>query len=153
MAHPALHAQDFARTTLRPRHRALMPKLAEAFFAHDGPIDSARLTAFSLEVDRAISTASKTLRFGLVLMLDFILWSPLFVVGKLATFDGLSLADRARVLTRLERSRIVPVALIFVAWKTLLTMLYFEEAEELRALGYPGPGRTRYLVKAAVGES
>jgi len=122
-----------------------MPKLAEAYFAYDGPMDPARLAVFTKEVDRAISTASKTLRFGLVLMLDVIMWSPLFIIGKLSTFEGLSLEDRASYLTRLERSRIVPLALIFVAWKTLLTMVFFEEPEELAVLGYPGPARTRYL--------
>jgi hypothetical protein len=149
--HPHLHQHDFDRSTLHPRHRALMPKLAEAFFAHEGPMDPARLASFSVEVDRAISTASKTLRFGLLAMLDVIMWSPLFIIGKLSTFETLSLEDRARFLTKLEHSKIVPVALIFVAWKTLLTMVFFEEPSELLALGYPGPARTRYLsvVKAA----
>jgi hypothetical protein len=145
MTAPHLHSRDFTRTTLRPRHRTLMPKLAEAYFAYDGPLDPAMLEAFSREVDRAISTASKTLRFGLVLMLDFILWSPLFIIGKLSTFEGLSLEDRGRFLMRLERSKLVPLTLVFIAWKTLLTMLFYEEPEELKALGYPGPERTRYL--------
>lgn len=145
MAAVHLHLKDFVRTTLKPRHRGLMPKLAEAFFAHEGPMDPERLATFSAEVDRAISTASKTLRFGLVAMLDVIRWSPLFVIGRLSTFEGLSLDDRARLLTRLERSRFVPLALVFVAWKTLLTMLFFEDEEGHKALRYPGPERTRHL--------
>jgi hypothetical protein len=145
MTAPHLHQKDFDRKTLQPRHLLLMPKLAEAFFACDGPMEPAKLEAFTTEVDRAISTASKTLRFGLVLMLDVIMWSPLFIVGKLSTFEGLSLSDRARYLKALEHSKIVPLALIFVAWKTLLTMVYFEQPEELASLGYPGPQRTRYL--------
>jgi hypothetical protein len=145
MTAPQLHARDFERTTLRPRHRTLMPKLVEAYFAYEGPMDVVKLEDFSKEVDRAISSASKTLRFGLVVMLDFILLSPLFIIGKLSTFEGLSLDDRTRFLTRLERSGLVPLTLVFIAWKTLLTMLFYEQPEELLALGYPGPARTRYL--------
>lgn len=122
-----------------------MPKLVEAYFASDEPLDLDRLEAFTDEVDAAISTASKTLRAGLVAMLEIIQWSPIFILGKPSTFEGLSLEDRARFLTRLERSSFVPLALIFVAWKTLLTMLYFEAPEQLAALGYPGEKRTRYL--------
>ncbi len=145
MAVPHLHQRDYDRTTLRPRHLRLMPKLAEAYFSCGDPIPPAKLEAFTNEVDGAISNASKTLRFGLVLMLDVILWSPIFVVGKLATFDDLSLADRARFLLRLEHSTLAQVTLIFIAWKTLLTLAYFEQPEELAALGYPGPERKRYL--------
>jgi hypothetical protein len=145
MAGPALHVHDFARKTLKPRHALLMPKLAEAYFAQGEPMDPERLEAFSREVDAAMSTASKTLRFGLVLMLDVIMWSPLFVIGRASTFENLSLEDRGRFLLKLERHPIVPLALVFVAWKTLLTMVYFEDPRELASLGYPGAVRTRYL--------
>jgi hypothetical protein len=148
MGTPTLHQRDFARTTLKPRHRTLLPKLAEAFFAWDGPISPLRLEAFTQEVDDAISTASKTLRFGLLVMLDVVQLSPLFLSGRLATFEGLPLDDRAKLLTRLERSSVVPLALIFVAWKTLLTMVYFEAPGELMVLGYPGDDRKRYLTVA-----
>ena len=145
---PHLHARDFQRKTLHPRHESLMPKLVEAYFAYEGPMDVVKLEDFSKEVDRAISSASKTLRFGLVVMLDFILFSPVFIIGKLATFEGLSLEDRSRFLVRLERSGLVPLTLVFIAWKTLLTMLFFEEPSELKALGYPGDDRKRYLTVA-----
>ncbi len=141
----SLHVKDFERTTLKPRHVRLMPALAEAYFAYEGPMDERKLAAFAREVDRAISTASKTLRFGLKLMLDVISLSPPFLLGKLSTFGDLPLEDRAKLLHRLERSRIVPLALVFVAWKTLLTMLFFENDVGLEALGYPGPERKRYL--------
>jgi hypothetical protein len=145
MAHPHLHQRDFDRKSLKPRHLTLMPKLAEAYFACDGPMDPARLDAFTREVDDAMSTASKTLRFGLLGMLDIIMWSPLFILGRFSTFEDLSLDDRARYLSRLDHAKIIPLALIFVAWKTLLTMVYFEQPEELLALGYPGDERKRYL--------
>jgi hypothetical protein len=148
MAAPVLHTRDFQRTTLRPRHRVLMPALVEAFFTYDAPLSSERLTTFSDDVDRAISNASKTLRFGLVVMLDVILLCPLLLIGKLATFDTLSLEDRVRVLDRIEHAKVIPLALVFVAWKTLLTMAFFEGEEEQKAMGYPGPERHRYLTVA-----
>jgi hypothetical protein len=153
MSAPHLHQRDFVRKTLKPRHVSLLPKLAEAYLATDGPMDPVKLEAFTEEVDRAISTASKTLRFGLVLMLDVITWAPLFIIGKPAVFEDLSLDDRVRFLVRLERSRLVQLTLIFVAWKTLLMLVYFEEPEELRALGYPGPERTRYRSLLASGSA
>jgi len=51
---------------------------------------------------------------------------------------------RTRMLERMEKSRIVIVSLVFVAWKTVLTMLYFEHPDELAAMGYPGPERSRW---------
>jgi hypothetical protein len=145
---PKLHVKDFERTTLLPRHVRLVPALAEAYFAYEGPMDERELIAFTREVDRAISTASKTLRFGLKLMLDVISLSPPFLLGKVSTFGSLTLDDRATLLHRLERSKIVPLALVFVAWKTLLTMIFFEDDRGMKALGYPGPERTRYLTLA-----
>jgi hypothetical protein len=143
MAKPILHVPDYPRTSFRPRHWPVITSITEAFFAAGEPLDPVRLQRFVIDVDGAISTASKTLRFGLLAMLDVIEWTPLFILGKPRAFTALSLEDRARYLTRLERSKLVPLALIFVAWKTLLTMLYFED--ELELLGYPGPARTRYL--------
>ncbi len=145
MASPSLHQRDFLRTTVQPRHRTLLPKLAEAYLADDAPMDPKELEAFCGEVDQAISTASKTLRFGLIAMLDVVQWSPLFILGKPSFFEDLSLHDRARLLERLERSKLVSLTLVFVAWKTLLMLVYFEEPEQLKALGYPGPERKRYL--------
>ena len=145
MAKPLLHVADYPRTTFGARHLPIVVALAEGFFAHDGPLEPARLARFAVDVDGAISTASKTLRFGLKLMLDVISLSPPFLLGKLSTFGELTLDDRATLLHRLERSKIVPLALVFVAWKTLLTMLFFENDVGLKALGYPGPERKRYL--------
>jgi hypothetical protein len=120
--------------------------LAEAYFAEEAPFDPAFLNAFTDEVDRGISNASKTLRFGLRLMLDAIRFAPLFMMGKLRSFEHLSLRDRATVLARMEHSRFAPWTIIYVAWKTLMTLLFFESEEVLSDLGYPGPRRTRYTL-------
>jgi len=139
--------RDFARTTLTRRHRALVRGFAETLFAWDAPrgTDSAaRLDAFVDDVDRFISPASKTLRFGLLAMLDVVRLAPLFLVGRLAVFEDLAIADRTRMLERMEASRFAPLCLVFVAFKTLMTIAYYEEPSELAAIGYPGAARERY---------
>ncbi len=141
---PILHVHDYARTTLKPRHLPVVAALSEALFTADEPIERARLDAFANEVNRAMSTASKTLRFGLRLMLDVLRLLPLVVIGRLSFFEDLPLADRVRMLERIERSRVSALVLVLVAYKTLLTMLYYEDPRELVAIGYPGPERERY---------
>jgi hypothetical protein len=136
--------KDFARTTLRRRHRLVVRGFAEALFSHATVVPSDRLDAFVEDVDQFVSPASKTLRAGLLIMLEVVRWSPVFVVGKFSLFEDLSLEDRTRMLERMERSRFSPLALIFVAYKTVLTMAFFEEAAELAQLGYPGEARKRY---------
>jgi len=39
--------------------------------------------------------------------------------------------------------------IIFVAWKTLMAIIFFEDEEALRDMGYPGPERTRYKLAMA----
>lgn len=64
-------------------------------------------------------------------------------------FEDLDVNARVRLLERMERSRFTPLVLAFVAYKTLLTMMFFEMPEELRAMGYPGLERKRWLRTAA----
>lgn len=141
---PVLGTKDYRRTTLKPRHRPVVRALAEAFFSPDGEVSDERLDAFIDEVDRYISPASKTLRFGLVMMLALVQWSPLFY-GRLRTFTEMAREDRIRHLERLERSKLVQLPLVVIAYKTLMTMLFYEDERELAALGYPGPERKRWL--------
>jgi len=137
-----LRVRDYARTTLQPRHRAVVRAFAETLFARDdGPPDQARLDGFPAEVDAMISNASKTLRFGLCVMLDIMRWAPLFLMGKLAVFEDLDLASRTKVLEKMDRGP--ALQLVFVAYKTVVTMLYLETPEELRATGYSSV-RRRY---------
>jgi hypothetical protein len=139
-----LVTKDFQRTTLRPRHRKVVRALAEALFSPDGEASPARLDAFVDDVDAFISPASKTLRFGLVMMLHVLRWSPL-LFGRFRTFDELSVDERIHHLERLDRSKVKQLPLVVVAYKTVMTMLYYEDASELAALGYPGPERKRWL--------
>jgi hypothetical protein len=103
------------------------------------------LEAFVTNIDGFMSPASKTLRAGLMLMLEALRWLPIIVMGKPATFDDLPIAARTEMLERMDRSRFSPFPLIVVAFKTMLTIPYYEDDERLRAIGYPGEARKRYL--------
>jgi hypothetical protein len=135
--------KDFARTTFGPGSAAIVRALAEAFFSPDDEVSSERLDGFVADADDFVSRASKTLRFGLVVMLFVIQWTPL-MFGRFSTFTALSTADRVHHLERLEASKITQLPLLVVAYKTVLTMLFYEDEAELRALGYPGPERHLY---------
>jgi hypothetical protein len=139
-----LVTKDFRRTTLRPRHRPIVRALAEALFSPDGEATPERLDSFVDEVDRFISPASKTLRFGLVLMLNVLSWSPL-LFGRFRFFENLDVEERVKHLERLDRSKVKQLPLIVVAYKTVMSMLFYEDEQELRGLGYPGAERKRYL--------
>jgi hypothetical protein len=137
-----LATKDYRRTTLKRRHRPVVRALAEALVAPDGEMDGPRLDAFVDELDRFISAASKTLRFGLKLMLDVIRWSPI-LSWKLRAFEDLTIDERIHHLERLESSKIAQLPLLVVSYKTLMTMLYYDDPKELDAIGYSSE-RKRY---------
>lgn len=141
---PSLRTRDFARTTLRPRHRAVVRALGEALFTGEQPLSGEALDGLVDDADGFMSPASKTLRFGLTSMLDVLRFLPLVVVGRFAAFEDLSREDRVKMLGRMDRSRFVPFTLIFIAFKTMLTIAFFEDDARQRAIGYPGPERERY---------
>lgn len=139
----ALVTRDFARTTLKARHRRVVRAATEAMFSPDGEVAPERLDAVVDDLDGFISPASKTLRFGLLLLMTALRWSPLFYL-RATPFEELSVDERARHLERLERSRLKQLPLLVIALKTMLTMIFYEDEGELRAIGYPGPARERY---------
>jgi hypothetical protein len=143
---PALATRDFARTTLRPHQRRMVAAIAEALFSRDGePLEPKMLAEFVTNVDGFMSPASKTLRSGLLLMLEVLRWLPLLVVGKFAAFDDLPIPKRTEMLQRMDRSKFSLFPLVVVAFKTMLTIAYYEDDERLRAIGYPGEERKRWL--------
>ncbi|MBX3201065.1 MAG: hypothetical protein KF894_23190 [Labilithrix sp.] len=145
----ALVTKDFARSTLSARHRPVLRALAEAMFSPDGEVPPERLDAFVEEVDGFISPASKTLRFGLVVMLVAIRWSPLLFL-RFRTFDELTVDERVHHLERLERSKVKQLPLLVVAYKTVLSMIFYEDEQEQRAIGYPGAERRRWQTSLPV---
>lgn len=140
--------RDFRRTTLSASSAPMVRALAEAMFSQDGEVTRERLDAFVDEVDAFISPASKTLRAGLLVMLGLLRWSPL-LFGRLRPFDALDVDARVAHLERLDRSRVPKLPLLFVAYKTILTMLFYEDPRELARIGYPGAARRRYLALGA----
>jgi hypothetical protein len=141
----ATHVRDYARTTLSPRHRRVVRAFTEAFFFDpEAPFAEGQLDAVVVQCDGFVSPASKTLRFGLRLVLDALRLIPIFVIGKFALFDDLSVEARVEMLDRMERSRFVLFTLMVVAYKTILAVLFFEDPRELEAMGYPGPERKRW---------
>jgi hypothetical protein len=140
-----MRTRDFARTTLLPRQRRMIRAIAEALFTDEAPLDGAMLDAFVTNIDGFMSPASKTLRAGLMLLLEVLRWLPVVVVGKMSTFDGLPIETRTEMLDRMDRSRFSLFPLIVVAFKTMLTIPYYEDEERLRAIGYPGEARKRHL--------
>lgn len=143
----ALVTKDFERTTLKLGHKVVVRALAEAMFSHDGEVEAERLDAFVDDVDGFISPASKTLRFGLLVMLFALRWSPLFFL-RFTPFDALTVDERVRHIERLERSKIKQLPLLVVAYKTVLTMIFYEDEQEQRAIGYPGDERRRWKMGA-----
>ena len=135
--------RDFARTTFKPRQRALVRVLAEAMFAHDrGPPDG-RLDAIALEFDRYVSPASTRMRFAMAWMLWLVRVAPLLTIGRFCRFERLALAERVRVLERMAASPIRVLALVLAAFKAILSLLFFEYDDELCELGYTRE-RSRY---------
>lgn len=125
----------------------MIAAIAEALFSRDEkPLEPVMLDAFVTNIDGFMSPASKTLRSGLVLMLELLRLLPLVVVGKFSLFDDLPIATRTRMLDAMDRSRFSFFPLIVVAFKTMLTLVYFEDDARLRAIGYPGEERKRYLM-------
>lgn len=121
-----------------------MRALTEAFFTDDQPLTPERLDAFVDDVDDHMSRASKTLRFGLVLMIEALRLLPPLLVRRLSLFDDLEIEERVTMLRRMDRSSFSVFPLIIVAFKTLMTMGWFEDPRMLRSMGYPGEARERY---------
>ena len=125
-----------ARTTLRARDRVVLRAVAEAMFSQDGEVGSARFDAHLDEVDSYVSGASKPVRFGLRVALFIVRIAPVLLFFRLCTIDRLPLDERVDLLSRLERSRITNLSLAFIGWRTILTMVFYEDPAELRNLGY-----------------
>lgn len=133
-----------SRTTLTSGDRVVLRAIAEAMFAQDGEVDQERLDAHVDDVDRFISSASKPLRFALRVALFAVRVAPMLLLFRLRTIERLGIEDRARVLSRLERTRLANLSLAFIGWRTVMTLVFYEQPSELRAIGYAGDERKVY---------
>lgn len=118
--------------------------IAEAMFAQDGEVSGARLEAHVGEVDAYVSAASAEVRFGLRLALFVVRIAPLLLFVRLSTIERLAIDDRVALLSRLERSRLALLSLAFIGWRTVMTLVFYEDPAELRAIGYAGEERLRH---------
>ncbi len=132
-----------------PRQRAVVRALGEALFHHDAGPTPPQLDALVAGVEAHLAPVSRPQRAGLLLALELVRWLPLLLLVAADTFDALDLGTRVRMLERMDRSRFILLLLPLVAFKTLLAMLFFEQPQELSAMGYPGDARKRWLTRAA----
>ena len=118
--------------------------IAEAMFSQDGEVGDARLSAHVTDVDGYVSAASRPIRLGLRLALFVVQIAPILVFFRMSTLCRLNVEDRVRVLSRLERAKLAPLSLAFVGWRTVMTLVFYEDPGELRKIGYAGEERRRY---------
>jgi len=137
-------AVDVERRSLRASERRVVRAIAEAMFSEDGEVESARLDAHVHEVDAHVTSASRVLCLGLRLLLLVVRISPVLLLFRFRTLEELSVAERVVVLARLERSRFTGLSLAFVGWRTVMTLVFYEDPVELNALGYTSNERSRY---------
>jgi len=137
--------KDFNRTTFRASHRVVLVALAEAMFSEEGDVPAERLQSFATDVDGFVSPASRTLRVGLLFMLRVIQVAPMLLFYSFSLFENLPVKKRVELLDRMDRSSIGFIALVLVAYRTLMTMVFYEDPHELGLLGYPGDVRKVYL--------
>ena len=136
-----------------------MRAIAQAMFSQDGEVTEARLDAHVTEVDAYVSAASREVRFGLRVALFVVRLAPLLMFFRPRLLERLPVDERVAILSRLERSRFAHLSLAFIGWRTVMTLVFYEDPIELRNIGYLGEERLRHkrrlpgLVLAAAGDS
>ena len=141
-AAPEPASRDFERSTFGPFARRAIRGAAEAFFTDpEEPADrgaDARMAWLVEDADDMVSHGSTQLQTGLRIAIVVLELLPIFVVGRLALASSLTLDERVHFLRKIETGPITFLALLVVAWKTLLTVLYFEHPEAAPRMGYDG---------------
>ena len=134
---------------LAPRQRAVIRALGATLFAHaEGPRPE-QLDALVDGFERHLVPVSAVQRTLLLLAVDLVRWLPVLLFIAPQTFEDLDLPRRLRLLERMDRSRFTALLMPLIAFKSLLSMYFFEDETELRAMGYPGDERKRWLKIAA----
>jgi len=134
------------RATLSDHDRVVVRALAEAMFEDDDreTYEAGRLDQLVDDVDAFISVATKTTRFGLRVALFLVRLAPIFFFLRLTTIERLPRSERTDLLARLERSKRAGLSLAFVGWRTVMTLVYYDNERELHQIGYAGAERTRW---------
>jgi len=89
-----------AHFVLAARQRAVVRALGDALFGHQGGPGAAQLDALVDGFEAHLRPVSRTLRFGLLAMLDLIRWLPLLLVVSARPFDALPREGRVKLLER-----------------------------------------------------
>src|SRR4051794_35377718 len=129
------------RQTLSQGDRIVVRAIAEAMFSQDGEVSDARLCAHVTEVDHYVSSASRPIGFALRVALFVVRIAPVLMFFRLRTIERLAVDDRVEILSRLERSRFTPLSLAFIGWRSVLTIVFYEDPIELANIGYVGEER------------
>jgi len=129
--------------------RAVVRALGEALFHHEAGPTPAQLDTLVANVEAHLAPVSRPQRTALLLALLLVRWLPVLLWVAPDTFEAVSVPKRLRILERMDRSKALVLLMPLVAFKTLFAMLFFEQPAELRAMGYPGDDRKRWLVLAA----
>jgi len=138
------------RTTLSTQDRVVLRAVAEAMFSEDGEVEESQLDAHLDEVDAFISSASKPLRAGLRFALFVVRIAPVLLFMHARRIESLSVEERVRVLSRLERSPFAHLSLAFIGWRTVMTFVFYEHPIELATLGYASDERKVYKRRLAL---
>lgn len=132
---------DYADLAVAPRRvsgRMLrtLRSVAEAIFStDDGPPPRDRMDWLLGDAEDFLSRVGSQTRWVMRLsLLAISVVAPLLVV-RLPPFRSLALRERARALTRLERSKFSAPLL---AVKALVTLLYYEHPDAAREVGFDG---------------
>jgi hypothetical protein len=134
---------------LAPRHRSMLRALGAALFAHAGGPRPEQLDALVDGIERHLIPVSRAQRTLLLLAVDLVRWLPVLLFVAARPFEDLPVDERVRLLERMDRSRVTLLLMPLIAFKSLMSMYFFEDESELRAMGYPGDQRKRWLKTAA----
>jgi len=130
----AVTTPDFERPHLGDRESSVVRAVTHALLA--GEVDDARLSTIVHEIDLYLGAASVLVRLGLRALLLVVGITPLLLFVAPKRIDRLDLDRRIELLGRLERMRFVPLSLAFIAWRTIILLVAYDDPKELVNIGY-----------------
>jgi hypothetical protein len=140
------HPLDWRRSGLGPFGRTVCRSFTEALLADQGPAgelvppDDGTLDRVVHKLDLWLGTSTPDLgRAFFALCLALQTAAPVMMIDKPYRFTKLSLADRLRVLERLEEHENGLFSMLLTAFKIPLATAAFEEGELLSTTGFPRP--------------
>ncbi len=144
----------FARWEARPdsirrvfdlEQTAVVQAIAERLFPPlPGVDDHAGRWELGEEFSRYCAEMPAVQKLGLRLAADLVQYLPILYLGRPRRFTSLGGADQDRYLERLSHTRVIPLQILFLLFKTGLSLLYYERPEVAAAVrASPTCRRTR----------